>query len=39
MQIFALLRIVQVPPCVSVQREEFPDSTCKCNGWFRVGLF
>jgi hypothetical protein len=25
MQIFALLRIVQVPPCVSVQREEFPD--------------
>ena len=23
MQIFALLRIVQVPPCVSVQREEF----------------
>ena len=21
--------------------EEFrdPDSTCKCNGWFRVGLF
>ena len=23
MQIFALLRIVQVPPCVSVQHEEF----------------
>ena len=19
--------------------EMFPDSTCKCNGWFRVGLF
>lgn len=19
--------------------REFPDSTCKCNGWFRVGLF
>ncbi len=18
---------------------EHPDSTCKCNGWFRVGLF
>lgn len=17
----------------------YPDSTCKCNGWFRVGLF
>ncbi len=23
MQIFALLRIVQVPPCASVQREKF----------------
>ena len=19
--------------------REIPDSTCKCNGWFRVGLF
>ena len=19
--------------------NECPDSTCKCNGWFRVGLF
>ena len=18
---------------------DIPDSTCKCNGWFRVGLF
>ena len=21
-----------------IQRDA-PDSTCKCNGWFRVGLF
>ena len=20
-------------------RGDVPDSTCKCNGWFRVGLF
>ena len=19
--------------------DQLPDSTCKCNGWFRVGLF
>ena len=21
------------------QYDMYPDSTCKCNGWFRVGLF
>lgn len=22
-----------------VNPKSIPDSTCKCNGWFRVGLF
>ncbi len=31
MQIFALLRIVQVPPCVSVQREIFNPADADCR--------
>ncbi|TCE10743.1 transposase [Bifidobacterium longum subsp. longum] len=24
---------------LDAEADEIPDSTCKCNGWFRVGLF
>lgn len=24
---------------IAIDESDPPDSTCKCNGWFRVGLF
>ena len=26
-------------PALTATAKLTPDSTCKCNGWFRVGLF